>query len=473
MNRGLGLIAMLGLSGSGCLVVSDPQFEILGKLVHGSMMCSVCWDRPFCLNPDTGEAIAPGDEEEVCPDGWIAAAQATRVTSSMMNDNNFYCIVPDGKTVAAPPISPFDETQLHCGTAPDPSVHQHVDVCQDVPKPCRRPPTIPSEDLSACAPEDLPDSSEPLCPESNYGSYRAACGAYVDSAVAAEILAVDKLIQNVSVFGIDVPNSDDGPERYCFLSCFDTTDQTDCDPDLVDSPEIRPTSFTSPIEADVSSALVTIVLAGLSDTSTVPISGKLAFDIPAACRGPLPVGTLATCLGSLSFISLESEGVLSLAGQAITGIHLHNPEPIPTSISTRGATTTIILPERAVVFADGTIGSLGATGRPYLLPGGVTISIDWLSGLLTTSTTLIAEDDSSELILNLEGPLGNQPPTASTGPDQVVECNASGATVSLSASESVDPDGASDISTFIWSSTLNGSDGPTMAWTGAMSQSRS
>lgn len=202
-----------------------------GILVRGSMMCSECWAKPFCLNATTGEFLARA--EDGCPNGFVASVQASRVTTSTERVGEFHCVAPEGKEVDGPPSVAFDDDdRVHCESAADPLAHQNVDVCQDVPTSCRRPPSISIEDLSACAAEQLPDQSEPKCPTTlQLGPERLACGSSESGSVNESTFdGVFKLVDLVSVFGQDVPNGDQ-PERYCFLSCFSTAEQRECDPD--------------------------------------------------------------------------------------------------------------------------------------------------------------------------------------------------------------------------------------------------
>ncbi len=266
-------------------------------------------------------------------------------------------------------------------------------------------------------------------------------------------MAVGKLISAVSVYGLDVPDGD-APERYCFLSCFENV-PGGCDEELVDPPEARTTSLTASVDPVTSSALVSIVLGGVTDSDSVLVEGDLAFDVPLACRGPLPPGRTASCEGMLSLIDLSSVGELSLAGEAITSIRLHIPVPLPTHMRTIGSTTTIVTGE-ALIYALGTIGSYGTAGAAYNVEQGLQLSIDWSTGEVHALTTLQAADRSSDLLLDISGPILNQPPIADAGRDQVLECSAQGPTASVSASTSFDADGASELTSFTWSSTLDG-----------------
>ena len=117
-------------TGAGCLITTDPEFSPPpGEFVNGAMMCSVCWNRAFCLSPDTGEFIE-ADGAESCPDGFIFSEQASRITSSVDRLNDFFCIVPDGKTVGAPPITPGNPNGVLCDSAPDRAVHEFLDTAK-------------------------------------------------------------------------------------------------------------------------------------------------------------------------------------------------------------------------------------------------------------------------------------------------------------------------------------------------------
>lgn len=218
---------------AGCLVhLSCTQEDPVppGSATLGSVMCSVCLDRPFCarMGPEGPEYLTDrASADVVCPSGasWMEAVEARRVENFVDRSAPFFCLPVDGKSTSIPPrlLEPW-ALENYCPA--DHARFEHIDLCIDAPVECRP---------ASCTGADLPDDAVACPPQLRLDGRRAGCGANVNGETGiGKAEAVQNLVEGAARYGEDVPTS--VPARYCYLSCFDRAFAA-CNPDHFDLDE--------------------------------------------------------------------------------------------------------------------------------------------------------------------------------------------------------------------------------------------
>jgi hypothetical protein len=442
------VVLAVGAICAGCLILDPVDFPAVeGVLQTGECMCAVCSDEPFCLDGRTGDSVPAEDGE--CPEGTRPSVPASRLTDIFERVSDLHC-VPDFETQIVNygfRVCPADVIELgHVS---------NLHPCFDIPE-CARP--------EECTETPEPGGCEEFIPTD---SRRTACEE--NSGEVPEVRAMRSLIAKCAVeHGEDVP-SDGAVRRYCFVSCLHEDSSTfgdrttACDPDLYDPPGLSHDSIVARVDPDASSALVAIAAEGEVDEDSASVSGTLAIDVPTECVGPLPADGFAQCQASVPFLELRAVEGLELFDTSITDIRLQNPQPIHDDIVTFDGTSIFSLPEGALLYASADIEGAGPRQGAFAAPEpddedpGLVGFIDWEERELTALTVLRNDDGTAALGLVLQATIPNLPPSADAGPDQVVECaGPDGATVTLSAAGSTDPDGPDDLAAFVWGTRSRG-----------------
>jgi len=97
MSRLLPIVVVI----AGCIPITEIEFpEVDGIHDTGSCMCALCWDRPFCFDPEAADpdamhiAVSAGDP---CPSGFPQRSEpTTRLRQGETRSGGIHCIPPEG-----------------------------------------------------------------------------------------------------------------------------------------------------------------------------------------------------------------------------------------------------------------------------------------------------------------------------------------------------------------------------------------
>jgi hypothetical protein len=432
------VVVVLALWAVGCgaaIIVAPPE----GKLAGGECTCSVCWDRPFCLDEATGQAQENPDQVDCPPEFPTPSVGASRVTD-LFEREGFWCIEEHPGHL----IGGDDATCADLVIGEDPI--GTVDPCEDLPQ-CARD--------EGCPEPPLPDER---CSDQRSGSLRVACGD--DAGGLGAVRAMDEIIDSCSMHSVDVPSA--APARFCYIVCLhpdescvpDSGQCRLCDPEAFDPPGTDLDSVMLPIDAETSIAQLFLQVEEEVDDDTVPVDGVIALTLPRECIGPLPDGEIEICEAAIPLIDLRTTENPRLFDTSLRDVRVINPQPIEDSMLTAGGISILSLPENSRFYATGDVEGEGVGEVMFESPS-LAAFIDWEARRLTAFT--VAEDTNAVLFLSLDATIPNLPPAAAAGPDQVLECSSpSGAVASLSAAASSDPDGADDLVSFRWTWHVDG-----------------
>lgn len=336
------LIGLAATLFSGCLITDPIEIPPADdKLLEGLCMCSLCWDRPFCLvadpdNPD-GQIAVPRSASEDCPADAIAASTSAAAVdgATETRGTTFHCVRPaDNKNLTWPTAS--------CGDTDDPALRSRfgfVDPCIDVPLCARR-----GEGFTDCP--ELPDDTIPMCPEVFTGPGRFACR----EGDATRAVAAEKLEASCAVWGMDIPNGDQ-PERHCWLGCLDPPEAEEavCDADTLDPPQIPPFAMRTEVDSTRSRAELTVrierpVVDRVFDR-TLEVAGSVVFEAPRCAPG-------VDCEIILSLLDIHALGGFTIRRNDFENIGALNMTPIRGTLeAVDDQRSTLILQPSGIVFA--------------------------------------------------------------------------------------------------------------------------
>jgi hypothetical protein len=202
---------------------------------------------------------------------------------------------------------------------------------------------------------------------------------------------------------------------------------------LLASVDARGSSLT--LDPALSMMIVTLE----DESAATSVSGEIEL-FGGLCGGQ-------SCLAEVTLMRLAAAN-FDFAGKSVTDAKLINSGSIETTLSPSG--TGIVDPNSVELFIkfnfDGTLSGI------ELSPSApISVTVDEAAGTLT----MIASGQGPEGVLVdllLVSHFENRPPVTDAGPDQVVECDDSGAgtEVLVSAAGTTDPDGPGDIALFSW-----------------------
>lgn len=479
-RRGLVAVSAVAVGSAlaaGC-IVPDVDFDTPGgMLFDGACMCSLCWDRAFCV-PHDGSAIFEAPQGGCPLDTTTASEEATRVNAAVngRDETTFHCLPVEGKN-----ISP---TSAACD---NPEEFAFVDPCEDVPTGCRI-------DMSCV------DDQQFTCNPCIYGAVKSACGSApgIDNVDVqlGRVDAAQKLAGpgQCAIHGTEIPGDSAGPERYCWLNCVEpaVSGLPRCDPDDFTCNARGGQTMSITFGEAESRARLRLSEVDSDDefTDAIPVRGTAAFAVSRDCLPPIPATSDDVSCERFVLTSLAVEGLEFFEFEDFEDAELGNitlvGEPsFPFDPPTRRGTfvapipfpgqpdfeepqsdfLTVLVPASAPFYAAGWV----------CPPGGITdcegaaiaagtdrrtfIWIDWAEGTVTLRTELENVEDGVEMDLeiDLEGVLDNQPPVADAGEPVTAECTSpDGAEVGLSGAASTDPDGTEDIASYAWTSTTPG-----------------
>ncbi len=420
-------------------------------------MCATCWDRPFCMNSD-GTTFAR--EGSTCPAGSIASEQANRIVGLSRSTETFHCIRPAGKDI------------LGTGTAcPGDDAGRariaEVQKCLDVPRACR----TDLEKFGDCAEVRRPE--DPGCVDTRLktgSAFRTACGDTAGGHEAGRVAASEKLNKLCELHGASVPTAAAG--RFCWTSCLDikTECKSDsfifdlpegcsqaCDASIFDPPEVSQYSTVLKFNKPSGTTLTVRADEDHVQQQFTTVFGAMTIEIPAACRGPLGKGKLASCPINIGMIKLAAHNNVSFFGKAVSNIRLLNPEPIRGTISTIEDVSLFSVPAGTQLYVSADLEGKGRVGNVFTAADGLLGAIKWATREYVFIGNLTAPDGSSSALVTLTATLPNVPPVARPGADQTIECSSpKGTLVTLNGTASTDADGPSDIRRHAWTSALLG-----------------
>ncbi len=459
MRRTLLLVTtLLGGGVVGCGSGGPFDFSTPDEGARGECMCAVCLNRPFCMNPDTGEfrtdlatCTDPGFQTAV--EAWpldsrppLSSSEGFRRRLLGLEVQPVFCLQPDpNKAFPGPEDTPS------CPSDPMARATEgNLDPCVDLldcekpaecfmpgeprpdPRECHDVHAAAGGDLSVCATED--GAADPLAPtrEKLFFACKQSTPATVPSA---------------------------HPARFCFLNCGGGLPdgrgplEANCSTDAFDPPEIAWSAFDvffrAPSHAEVTVVVHRPILPDIVRHGSVGVGGMLALQ-PFGCSPGV------SCGASITFLGLSATGALNLGDDSFLDIQMYNADPIDDEITPDPADPTrvsdIQLPPGARVYVSGLHdGDSDREGTVATVPSAMLGSIDWQARTFTLSFS-IDDGAGSSISLDLAGDLPNLGPVANAGPDQTAECNtAGGARIDLSGAGSSDPDGLGDLASFSWS----------------------
>lgn len=449
------------LAVASCVIV-DPGVELPtpnGYAQGALVMCAVCLDRPFCFNMDTNAFEERSSATAPCVAPLVGSVAATAVATATSRTGEFHCLREAGKNYAP--------SAVECpNSGAEREAISEVNPCVDIPRECRiDPPTVRPADRRFAECAEKPRSTDPACQVSDqyFGTHRFACGEYTGNPTAAINKAREKLIDRAAAWGKTLPSLK--PSRFCWASCAggypcsspaSSADRFDCnswcDPVAFDPPEIIPEATRATVIEAESFAQVIVVVGDKGFAGLTRVSGGFAIDVPDHCRGPLPSGKTISCDVRLSYLNVGSSGSFTIAEKSVQRMELSVPAPIMGTAFTVGSSTLFSFPPGAQLYASAEIQGLGARAKLYTTDVGIAGGIDWTTRQIGILTTADDGAGASTLTLVTSGTIRNLPPVANAGPEQTVECtSATGTTVTLSAADTRDPDGAGDIASYRWS----------------------
>jgi hypothetical protein len=268
---------------------------------------------------------------------------------------------------------------------------------------------------------------------------------------------VSDLAAQCARFGA-APPSGAQPQRYCYLACvnsfdcaLDTTSPQCLGCESTTNVQSVTRSFPVAMVPSLSSATVSILdqNGNFQPAGTLPLSGRMDFQVPNACQGP---ATTATCTATMTRIALASSGSLTLHGLTLSNLRLLNDSPVSGSFVTNFSSGTFSIPAHTTLGLTGDL-----SGLPHrFVPVDPSVSIDttwnWSARTVHFDTMIVSADGSYEVHLVGSGTFASLPPTsvASASPTNP----ACGRSTILSALGSVDPEGAADIKSVTWTTDL-------------------
>ena len=432
-----------------CLVLDTPIFTPPAAVEgEGSCMCSLCWNQEFCFDSTRaeGQQVYPLP----CVDERHKAVPATRVTDSIApREGGFFCWKPSVDSVV-------DVTGKTCPTLEvDRAKVEHVEPCIDSP-PCARP-------VAECGEQD----AGPSCPEVPAKTRPTSCvdvpfwdantpGANGANGAAAVVSSLAGICER---HGEDPPSGEQ-PERYCYLNCvaashcfLDTGSPSciGCNGNWVEPHSAR---GTFPVELEPLSSSVTVSIkdsnGDFQPVGSLSTSGRIHINVPAACQGP---DVTAECSATLTSMQLASIGTLTIGDQTVSNVRLINGGEFTSMFNTNNAAGTFSISSSAQFGLTGDV-----TGNVYryadLSTSSPVLTVwNWQTRSMMIMATLESEDGQLSVQLQGVGAFDSLPPTSvATSNVTTLECTGF---ATLSAANSSDPDGASDIKSVTWTSDWN------------------
>lgn len=413
-------------------------------------MCSLCWNQPFCFDPTRPEGQQVYGSPP-CDDPRDEAKAASRLADALLaRKGGFFCWKPDQDSIT-------DWTNKGCPVdEPTRAQVEHFEACVDAPT-CARP-------VAECGPHE-----DPACPEVSSTARTSACVEVPNwtrdeetaNGINGAAAVVSELALQCARHGKEPPSGSQ-PERYCYLACV-----TDCVLDTalpfcngcegVPSNKEQSVVGTFPVEMDSTSSSVIVYFKDgngiFQEVGSISVSGRLHFQVPAACQGP---DASETCTATMTRMALASVGTLAIGGETVSNVHLINGAPVTGDFVTDEGDGSFSIPAYTQFGVTGDV-----SGQEHLYAGltptrAVITRWDWAGRVVELDVTLVSEDETLAVELQGAGIFDSLPPTSvSTVSPAVIEC---GAHTQLSAVNSTDPDGATDITSITWTSDPTGSD---------------
>lgn len=191
------------------------------------------------------------------------------------------------------------------------------------------------------------------------------------------------------------------------------------------------------LDADFTRSSLSVTFAG--QTATVPASGQVV-----ANADPRPGG---------AFQVVRARGAASSFSVAGLGISTPSTFSLERAAGSFTSPTSFTIPEAGGDFLLTFLLTEATAASPFTVEVSNLEPIIGALDLTHRQFTIRAHGTDlfgNEILLQLAGVIANQPPVASAGPDQIVECTSpSEATASLHGT-ATDPDGATDVTRFQW-----------------------
>jgi len=292
--------------------------------------------------------------------------------------------------------------------------------------------------------------------------------ANADQAHLAIIAAGAKLRDeacNIHQFQTGVPH--DEASRFCYLSCINSDRcsdgcKSDCDPETFDPPELSKSGIIAEVSAD-STARVSVTVDGEPDGGIFHVTGKVGLVFSPECRGPIDGEVPACASAALTYLVLDSIGVINVFDLDLQTVQVRNPTVIVGAGRAGGpdlqGQSQLTLPQGTALFVTAQLEDNGQEARTYAAKAPIIARVNWETRQVIVTGTITASsgDLTTSVVLDVVGSFDNLAPVAAAGAEQVVECEGpNGALVSLSAAESRDGDGSQDLVDFAWSQVING-----------------